>query len=143
MREHEPREHRPMELTHDYIHEYEGYGGCESRCRVRLYQQAGQSPVFMLEELNDNPGTSITNMAEVLAARHCPERLEEPDPFRWIEHYPKTERERRVGMVEYSLVTFASYRPRVEHYQGKRRTRLGKPDWKYVSEEVVREILDG
>jgi hypothetical protein len=136
-----------LSLAADYIYEYRGYSNCESRCRVRIYEAPGQSPVFLVEELADNPGTSITNMAEYLAAelatRHFPERLEEPEPFRWIEHYPRTEDERRRGMVEYSLVTFSSYRPTVVRQWGHLRRRLGKPDWRYVDGETIEELLHG
>jgi hypothetical protein len=109
MTEHEPPRSASLELTTDEVYDYLGYSNCESRCRVRFYEAPGPSPVLLVEELQDNPGTSITNMVEYLAAelaaRHCPQRLEEPEPFRWIERYPRTERERRQGMVKYSLVT--------------------------------------
>jgi hypothetical protein len=134
-----------MRQIADYVHEYEGYGRCPSRCRIRFYGAGDRPPVFLLRELTDNPGTSITNMAEYLAAelaaRHGPQRLEEHEPLLWIEHYLRTERERRLGMVEYSLATFSSYRPCVERYHGSLRRKLGAPAWKYVDKEMIREIL--
>jgi hypothetical protein len=147
MTEHEPPRSESLELTTDEVYDYLGYSNCESRCRVRFYEAPGLSPVFLVEELQDNPGTSITNMVEYLAAelaaRHCPQRLEEPEPFRWIERYPRTESERRQGMVEYSLVTFASYRPTVVTRWGRRRRKLGKADWRYVDGATIEQLLEG
>ena len=145
MSEWEPPRSSSRELTTDCLYDYPGYSNCASRCRVRLYEAPGRSPVFLVEELQDNPGTSITNMAEYLAAelatRHCPERLEAAEPFHWIEHYPRTESEKRRGMVEYSLVTFASYRPTVVTQWGRRRRKLGKPDWRYVDGQTIEDLL--
>jgi len=146
MTEREPPRSESLQLTTDYVYDYAGYSNCESRCRVRIYDGPDQSPVFLVEELQDNPGTSITNMVEYLAAelatRHCPQRLEEPEPFRWIERYPRTERERRRGMLEYSLVTFASYRPTVVMRWGRRRRTLGKADWRYVDGTTIEQLLE-
>jgi hypothetical protein len=137
----------PLQLKAEYLYDYRGYSNCASRCRVRIYEAPDQTPVFLLEELSDNPGTSITNMAEYLAAelaaKHYPHRLEEPEPFRWIEYYPRSESERRRGMVEYSLVAFSTYRPSVVSVWGGRRIKLGKPDGRYVDQQTVEEILSG
>jgi hypothetical protein len=57
--------------------------------------------VFLLEELEDNPGTLIINMAEYLAAElaalHCPLQLEEARPSPWIERYPRMRSESAAG----------------------------------------------
>jgi hypothetical protein len=54
-------------------------------------------------QLPDNPNTSVTNMAEYLAAEIIGE-LSLPTPLTWIEHYPQHEGE--IG--EYLLVRFSS-----------------------------------
>jgi hypothetical protein len=43
-------------------------------------------------QLPDNPNTSVTNMAEYLAAEIIGE-LSLPTPLTWIEHYPQHEGE--------------------------------------------------
>ena len=81
-----------MKKTHDYIHRYRGYWSDGGRCCIRIYQEDGRVPVVICSQLPDNPNTSVTNMAEYLAA----EIIEEhslPTPLTWIEHYPEHEGE--------------------------------------------------
>ncbi len=54
---------------------------------------------MICSQLPDNDNTSVTNMAEYLAAQAIEEHFL-PMPFTWIEHYPEHEGE--VG--EWSLV---------------------------------------
>ena len=63
------------------------------RGRLRPGQICSQPP--------DNPNTSITNMAEYLAAEDMGDH-QLPTPIFWIEHYPEHEGEIR----EYSLVGY-------------------------------------
>ena len=60
----------PMHLASDYIHTYRSAGGHLSRCRVRIYLPDDDldAPVVVCSELPNNPGGSITNAAEVIAA---------------------------------------------------------------------------
>ncbi len=74
--------------------EYEGYGGTASVCRVRVYDptpagQAAKRPlVVVFTELDDNPGTAITNCIEHLVNRML-EGLGKPEPVPvFVEHYP-------------------------------------------------------
>jgi hypothetical protein len=72
--------------THDYIHRYRGYWSDGGKCRIRIYQEDGQNPVVVCSQLPENDNTSVTNMAEYLAA----EVIEEhglPTPLIWIEQY--------------------------------------------------------
>jgi hypothetical protein len=76
-----------MPLRYDHPYLYRGYHGCPSYCWLRIYMTPGQTMV-LATELEDNPGTSITNMAaglatEVVRAFHLP-----LDTLVWIEHYP-------------------------------------------------------
>ena len=57
-----------MPLTHDLTHEYHGYHTPGAVCRVRIYERPGAVPVVIVSELAENKNTSITNMAEYLAA---------------------------------------------------------------------------
>ena len=134
-----------MNLTHDFVHEYQGYHNLPSRCRIRVYEQPGQVPVVIATELPDNPGTSVTNMAEQLCAEviraHFPERFEEEEPVRWIEHYQRTPDELRRHEPEFALVTFHSNAPRRVHRYGTDRLQLGKPRWTYLPREQAEELV--
>ena len=57
-----------MKKTHDYVHHYSGYRSDGGRCRIRIYREDGQAPVVICSQLPDNDNTSVTNMAEYLAA---------------------------------------------------------------------------
>ena len=93
-----------MKKTHDYVHHYRGYWSDGGKCRIRIHREDGHEPVVICSQLPDNGNTSVTNMAEYLAA----EVIEEhgfSTPLTWIEHYP--EHEGRSG--EYSLVQFSCW----------------------------------
>jgi hypothetical protein len=149
--EREPHEHecatpRPRTLTADYRYAYRGYHADGGVCRVRLFEGTGQVPVVLVSELAENTSTSVTNMAEYLAAeliaRHFPARFEAEDPaVHWVEHYPRTDAERRRGMPEYALVAFDSYRPRRVPRFGQDRVAIGRPRWTHVDRAAVERLL--
>jgi hypothetical protein len=74
-----------MKKTHDYIHHYRGYWSDGGKCRIRIYREEGQSPVVVCTQLPDNDNTSVTNMAEYLAAE-VTEEHSLPTSLTWIEH---------------------------------------------------------
>jgi hypothetical protein len=59
-----------MHLASDYIHPYKDVGGSPARCSVRIYlpEDVLDAPVVVCSELPNNPGGSITNSAETIAA---------------------------------------------------------------------------
>jgi hypothetical protein len=59
----------PVKKTHDYVHRYRGYWSDGGRCRIRIYREDGRTPMIAYSHLPDNPNTSVTNIAEYLAAR--------------------------------------------------------------------------
>lgn len=127
-----------MRKTHDYIHHYRGYWSDGGKCRIKIYQETGHASVVVCSELPDNHNTSITNMAEYLAA----EVIEEyglPTPLVWVEHYPEHEGE--IG--EYSLVRFTSWDLRAVLLGGVWRSRVGLPKWSSLILEEVEELLKG
>ena len=75
------REAAPLKKTHDYIHHYRGYWSDGGKCRIRIYQGNGQAPVVICSQLPDNDNTSVTNMAEYLAAEIMESRPHIFDPF--------------------------------------------------------------
>jgi hypothetical protein len=77
----------PMHLASDYIHPYKDAGGRPARCRVRVYlpHDVRDAPVVVCSEVPNNPGGSITNSAETIAAEVIRSH-ELPTPLVWIEH---------------------------------------------------------
>jgi hypothetical protein len=132
-----------MHLASDYIHPYRSAGGRQARCRVRIYlpDDALDAPVVICSELPNNPGGSITNSAEVIAAGviRANELL---TPLVWIEHWSK---ESTGGGAEtFELVIFSSYE--VEErapYLGETRARIGGATWKPLNRATVEVLVGG
>jgi hypothetical protein len=76
-----------MHLATDHIHPYEDARGRPAHCRVRisLPDEVRDAPVVICSELPNNPGGSITNSVEVIAAGVI-RANELPTPLVWIEH---------------------------------------------------------
>ena len=141
-----------MKRTHHYTHRYRGIWRDGARCRIEVYQpepgDAARRPVIVCTELADNDNTSVTNVAEQLAAeviaRHFPHLLDAPaagaQPVVWLEHYPAGGLWRGDA---YDAVTFTPWRVRVEHLGGVVRRRLGEPDWRRLSRAQVAALLGG
>jgi hypothetical protein len=118
-----------LEPLYDYIHQ----GGCYRYgvgwCRIRIYpgEDAGDAPVVLCSELpEDSPWSA--EMVERLAAEVIRDRFAEglsdlPRPVLWIEHRPPRGR----GPGRYALLTFPTYRPRLEGAGFVRRVTLGTP----------------
>jgi hypothetical protein len=126
-----------VKKTHDYIHHYRGYWSDGGKCRIRIYQEEGRASVVICSQLPDNDNTSVTNMAEYLAA----EIIEEQyllTPLVWIEHYPEHEGE--IG--EYSLVMFSSWDPMEVCLGGVWRYQIGSPWWSPLRLKEVELLLD-
>jgi hypothetical protein len=125
-----------VKKTHDYIHHYRGYWSDGGKCRIRIYRETGRSPVVICSQLQDNENTSVTNMAEYLAA----EVIEEhslPTPLIWIEHYPEHEGE----IAEYSLMTFSDWELEEVCLGGDWRLRIGVPNWSHPRPEEVEFLV--
>jgi len=96
-------------------------------------------------ELADNAGSSVTNMAEYLAAevvaRHCPHLPDAPagegQPVVWLEHDPP----RAGAPAEYDRVTFAPWRSRAAWLGGTLRRALGTPHWARLDQAAVAALL--
>jgi hypothetical protein len=123
--------------THDYIHYYRSYWSEGGKCRIRIYREDGHAPVVICSQLQDNENTSVTNMAEYLAAEVIKE-CSLPTPLTWIEHYP--EHEGAVG--EYSLVMFSAWELTEVCLGGVWRCRLGSPRWSPLRPEEVDVLIE-
>ena len=128
-----------MHLMADYIHHYRGYWSDGGECRIRIYREDGQAPVeapvVICSQLQENDNTSITNMAEYLAADVIEEHSL-PTPLRWIEHYPEHEGE--IG--EYSLVDFSCWKLEEILLGGVWRLRVGRPRWSHLDPAEVEKM---
>ena len=83
------KEETTVEAIYDGPWHYKGYHGVKSVCYLRLYQpKEPRSPIAIFTELENNPGSSITNRIEVLATMAW-EFLQRPEsPPNVVQHYP-------------------------------------------------------
>jgi hypothetical protein len=131
-----------MHLASDYIHPYKDAGGRPARCRVRIYlpEYVRDAPVVICSELPNNPGGSITNSVEVIAAGVI-QANKLPAPLIWIEHVP--EESTNGGEETFELVVFSTYEVTERApYLGETRTRIGQATWKALDRASV-EVLVG
>ena len=120
-----------MPLRYDRLYLYRGYHGCPSYCWLRIYT-APDRTVVIATEVDDNPGTSMTNMAAHLATEVTPTFGLPLDALVWIEHYPAR---RVIGghprlPASFDLVTF-TWTP----------LGLRAPQWRRVSKEQVEALM--
>lgn len=105
--------------------EYKGYGVHDSFCRLEIFGLTTGRPIVVVTELDENPGTSVTNACEGIANAVYKTYIEPhgitPDKVRFIEHYPDS-------AVKWSEVFFKvnTDRAGVEHFE--------KPEWKHVKD---------
>ena len=138
-----------MRLIEDYTHAFRGPTGGRSACRVRLYlpdaaepgETLGGAPVVIVSELPDNPGTSVTNAIEQIAAKvmdaHSLAMGRAP---LFVEHYPP----RATGGRDetFDLVVFAHHEIREVMRGGIWHKEIGSPTWYHLSRREV-EVLVG
>jgi hypothetical protein len=131
-----------MHLASDYSHPYKDAGGRPGSCRVRIYlpDEVRDAPVVICSELPNNPGGSITNSVEAIAAGVI-RANELPTPVVWIEHRP--EESTNGGEETLELVVFSSYEV-IERapYLGETRAWIGDATWKRLDRAIV-EVLVG
>jgi len=108
--------------------------------RVYLPDDTRDAPVVICSELPNNPGGSITNSAEVIAAGVI-QANELPTPLVWIEHWPKESIDGRDETFE--LVVFSGYEVTERApYLGETKTRIEEATWKALDCTSV-EVLVG
>lgn len=102
-------------------------------------------PIIVVSQLDENRNTSVTNMAEYVAAEigaaHFPHRFEEREPFVWLEHYRHPEERDQDLREMWSRVTFDSYTPRLVTLGGVVRTRPGIPRWTHMKTDGVARLI--
>jgi hypothetical protein len=131
-----------VHLASDYIHPYKDAGGLPAHCRVRIYlpDDMRDTPVVICSELPNNPGGTITNSAEVIAAGVIRANAL-PTPLVWVEHW--SEESTDGGEETFELVDFFSYEVTERApYLGETRVWIEGPTWKPLDRASV-EILVG
>jgi hypothetical protein len=135
-------EETPVHFASGYIYPYKGAGGRRARCRVRIYLPKDMRDVLMVicSELPNNPGGSITNSAEVVAAGVI-QANELITPLVWIEHWPEESTE---GQETFELVVFSSYEV-IDRapYLGETRAWIGDATWKTLDRTTVELLIGG
>ncbi|MGH2535616.1 MAG: hypothetical protein ACRDJW_25445 [Thermomicrobiales bacterium] len=133
--------------TRDICYRFRGYWSEGGICRLRLYEGPGLIPVIVCTELEENTNTSVTNLAEVLAAAviaaWLPDRFEAAETVIWLEHYPGRRDPRRniTGRAEVDRVSFASWTLRRCFMGGVARRKLGEPSWQPLTAEEVAALI--
>ena len=132
-----------MHLASDYIHPYRDAGGGPAHCRVRIYlpDDMRDTPVVICSELPNNPGGSITNSAEVIAAGVI-RTNELPSLLVWVEHWPEESTDG--GEETFELVVFSSYEvtERAPNL-GETRAWIEEPAWKPLDRASVEVLVGG
>ena len=117
----------------DEVTAYKGFWNSDGHCRLRVYRTDAGGVVAIATELPDNPGTSITNLAEQLAtAVFQREEVSGPEHFTWIEHYPKRNIGKDVRPESYDLVTF-------DFDPGYR--RFSHPRWRRIDQATLERLV--
>lgn len=105
--------------------------GIEARCRLRVYQESGKT-IFLLTELPENPGMSVTNAADQIATWLVADNNVKPENAIFIEHYPADDTR---PQDTYDLINFTW-----GERQGKWYATI--PQWRRLTLEEA-EILTG
>ena len=72
------------------LYEYPSNFGGNAKCDLEIIRSPGPIALVICTELEDNPGTSVTNAAARIATRLCQEdRTIDPEGLIWVEHYPE------------------------------------------------------
>ncbi len=136
----ELREGETMILAVDYIHPTPRGG----RCRIRIYVPAEErdTAVVVCTELPSNPGLSVTNAAERIAAEVIMgHRL--PTPLVWIEHYEDGARGTPEDRATFDLVLFSGCEVSEVPRAGEWRKEIEAPTWKALDRASVEALIGG
>jgi hypothetical protein len=118
-------------------------------CRVRIYRPdlpvegsaARDEAVVICTELADNPGMSVTQAAERIAAEVITFHWL-PTPLVWVDHYQDGARGTPEDPHTFDLVTFSSYEVEdLAPYMGEERKRIGEPSWKPLDRATVEALI--
>ncbi len=104
--------------------EFAGLRNCRSWCGLAVIWLHDARTVVVATEREDNPGTSVTNAAELLATAVVKTFCLDPDKLVWVEHYaPGRLHGRREDL---DLVTFGT----VHVDRANRFVSFADPSWR-------------
>lgn len=128
---------------YDEIFDYESWHGAPAYCGVKIWTDGpcgGAAPtryIVVMTELDDNPGMSVTNAAEIIATDVLNILLPgvDPEAMTWIEHYPPRGDAHSLRLPE----TYDLVRMRYDGRQFKMDNRNGHP-WKRLTEIDLKDL---
>jgi hypothetical protein len=110
-----------VKLARELLLPYQGLNGFDGLCHVRVYEDPGRLPVAIAGGLTDNPGTSITNAVEMVAAAIQRSIFTDGREFRLVEHHPSplAVRDRPTfALVHFTHRSIRENPDNAEHYAG-------------------------
>lgn len=130
-----------MHLSVDYIHPM--LQGDRRRIRIYVPEDEHDSVVVLCTEPTRNPGMSISNAAEQIAAEVISAH-QLPVPLVWIEHYEDGARGASGDPATFDLVLFSRYAVReVLRADYSWRKQIGAPSWKALDRRSVETLIGG
>src|SRR2546426_12007796 len=118
----------PGELVFVKRYAFRGYWNRESFCSLEIQQLKDDRTMVIATEVKDNPGTSITNMAEGLAMEVCRDYGIDPDKLVWIEHYGYQSPMKALSPRAYDFVSF-------QLVSDGHRAKFAEPKWRPMRDE--------
>lgn len=100
---------------------FKSHNGHDGVCRIELINLTNGRTAVICEEIDENPGISVTNAVEDIAFQVCEQFDVDPQTLVWIEHYETS----FLAEGEWDLVDFGVRPP--EAY-------FGQPEWKPLQE---------
>ncbi len=135
-----------MHLAADMVLPYRGPNGARSKCRVRIYEPddpVRDAPVVILTELPDNPGTSVTHAASLVAAEVISlfdlTRWGGPSPI-FVEHYDRGG-ENAEDPDDFALVVFSHHEVLPTTRDGVSRRTIGEPSFSHLDRAAVESLV--
>jgi len=110
-------------LITDTIFHYKGFWNCDSQCRIRIYETP-EKTVVIATELDENEGTSITNVCERLIKEVGEHYQLSFQRTIWIEHYPPDNVIEREHTYSVAGINFS-----------------GKASWTHIERKKVEELI--
>jgi hypothetical protein len=128
---------------HDEVLTWSGLHGTNNAIvRVRVYDDMifpGRFLVFMTEP-NDNPGTSVTNGVETVAAVACETFELNPANCTFIEHYP-AQPGRHGRRHSFDVVTFETGIVQRHGRRGEILKKFETPTWRPIAWTYIRNSI--
>lgn len=113
------------EDEHPDLFAYKSPNRFDGVCRIERINLPDGRVVIICEEIDDNPGRSVTNTVEYIALQVCEQLKIDPQNLVWIEHYDTYFADEE----EWNLVTFDRVPPE-SNFKGPKWTPLTEDDWR-------------